>query len=84
VESLAELRGWLTGRVAEYLQRPAEEIRTDLPLAGYGLDSMYALIICGDIEDHLGVVVEPTIAWDYPTIDAVTGYLGRELNLAAP
>ena len=44
-----------------------------MSLAEYGLDSMYGLMLCGDIEDHLEMRVVPTVAWDYSTVDALTG-----------
>jgi acyl carrier protein len=72
-----DLRTWLTERVAYYLDEAPERIATDVPLATYGLDSVYAFVICGDIEDRFGVTVEATLAWDYPTIDAMTMYLNE-------
>ncbi|MER5769820.1 acyl carrier protein [Streptomyces sp. NPDC001985] len=62
-----ELRAWLTERVAEYARYDGE-IRHEVPFAEYGLDSVYALAMCGDIEDHLGIEADPTIMWDHPTI----------------
>jgi acyl carrier protein len=70
-----DLRAWLTERVMEYLDNPPDEIRTDVSLAEYGMDSMYALMLCGDIEDHLQITIEPTVAWDHPSIDAMVAYL---------
>ncbi|HET7505112.1 MAG TPA: acyl carrier protein [Kofleriaceae bacterium] len=69
--SVQTLRPWLADRVATYVQRPVDEIQTDIPLAEYGLSSVYALTLTGEIEDHLGVVVDPTVMWDHPTIDAL-------------
>ena len=77
---MRELREWLTLRVAEYAECPPDAINPDVSLAEYGLDSMYALMLCGDIEDHLGLTVDPTVAWDYSTIAALTGYLDGELR----
>lgn len=74
------LRTWLTTRVATYAQRPVHEIQPGVPLAEYGLDSVYALTLTGDIEDHLGLAVEPTIMWDHPTIDALTNALLQALR----
>jgi acyl carrier protein len=70
--SAAPLQAWLTERVAKYVQRAPEEIKPDVPLTEYGLDSVYALTLSGDIEDHLGVSVDPTLMWDHPTINALT------------
>lgn len=78
----AELRAWLAQRVAAYVQRSAPEIAYDVPLAEYGLDSVYALTLSGDIEDHLGIALEPTLMWDHPTIDALTTALLGELARA--
>jgi acyl carrier protein len=66
---------WLTGRIAAYLNTRHDAIAPDAPLSDYGLDSVFALTLCGDLEYELGLVVEPTIAWDYPTIDAIAGHL---------
>ena len=41
---------------------------------------MYALSLCGEIEDELRLTVEPTLAWDYPTVNAMAGYLHGELT----
>lgn len=78
--SLETLRPWLAARVATYVQRPVHEIQTHIPLAEYGLTSVYALTLTGDIEDHLGLIVDPTVMWDHPTIDALTVVLLRELG----
>lgn len=78
-----ELRAWLTGRVAQYLQLPTDEVDTGKPLADYGLDSVYALAICGDIEDHLDVRLDATIVWDHPTVDKLVHYLTEFLDQQA-
>jgi acyl carrier protein len=80
--SLETLRPWLAGRVAAYVQRPVHEIQTNIPLAEYGLSSVYALTLTGDIEDHLGLAVDPTVMWDHPTIDALTEALLQALRHA--
>ena len=76
----AALRGWLLDKVAFYLERPAEEIKPDVKLVEYGLDSMYALTLCGAIEDEYGLELEPTLAWDHPTVDALTALLQERLT----
>ncbi|MEU3495171.1 acyl carrier protein [Kitasatospora cineracea] len=70
-----EIRGWIADRVAYYLQRPAEEIDPAVPLTEYGLDSVYAFALCGDIEDALHLSVDPTLVWDVNTVDALAAHL---------
>ena len=74
------LRTWLLDRVAFYLELPATDIETDAKLVEYGLDSVYALTLCGDVEDEFELMVDPTIAWDYGTIDALAEKLHAELS----
>lgn len=76
--SLTELRDWLTARVAGLLELPDGEVRPDASFAENGLDSMGALMLCGDIEDHFGIPMEPEIAWKYRTVDALAGYLAAQ------
>lgn len=66
--SADEVREWLRGCVAAHVQRPVAEIRTDLPLSEYGLDSVYVLGLCAEIEDEYGIEVEPTLMWDHPAL----------------
>jgi acyl carrier protein len=75
-----ELAGWLVGRIAAYTRLSPDEIDRSAPLTGYGLDSVAALSLCGDIEDEFDLVVEPTVAWDHPTVAALVAYLLGELG----
>ncbi|MBB1253130.1 acyl carrier protein [Streptomyces alkaliterrae] len=75
-----EVVDWLIERVAEYREIPAADVDPDVPLAELGLDSVYVLSLCGDVEDHYGLVVEPTVAWDHPTVDALAKHLHAELT----
>ncbi len=74
-----ELRSWLAGRIGYYLERPADTIGRDTPLSEYGLDSVFAFALCGDLEDLLEIVLDPTLIWDYKTVDALTKHLSERL-----
>jgi acyl carrier protein len=71
----ATMVDWLTCRIAAHLHTTPDAIATDAPLSDHGLDSLFGLTLCADLERQLGLVVQPTIAWDYPTVDAIAGYL---------
>ncbi|MFD9130088.1 acyl carrier protein [Kitasatospora sp. NPDC059571] len=79
-----EFREWLLDRVAEYARRPRSEIRVSVPFAEYGLDSVAALSLFGDLEDAFGLYLEPTVAWDHPTVEALARYLVTEAAAADP
>ncbi|MEU3659163.1 acyl carrier protein [Streptomyces sp. NPDC032940] len=63
-QSAPEVVAWLRDRVAAQTGRPAEEIDPGVPLSDYGLDSVYVLGLCAEVEDHYGIEVEPTVMWD--------------------
>ena len=77
--STESLHSWLAARIAAYVQRSPEEIKPEVPLTEYGLDSVYALTLVGDIEDYLGLSLDPTVMWDHPTIAALTHNLLQSL-----
>ena len=74
---------WLIEKLAGFLRIPPSSVDIDRPLAEYGLDSVYALTLCGDMEDEFGIVVEPTMAWDYPSVSAMAGYVRSEIAAKA-
>jgi acyl carrier protein len=51
------------------------DIQPDRPFADYGLDSVYALSMCGEIEEHTGIDIDPAMIWDHPTVNALTDAL---------
>jgi acyl carrier protein len=71
----AVLAVWLTGRIAGYLHLGRDAVPPDAPLRDVGVDSVTALALCNDLEDEFGVAVDPTIVFDFPTVDAIAGHL---------
>jgi acyl carrier protein len=80
--SVEDVTAWLIERVAVYLQRDPAEIDPREPLAEYGLDSVAALSLCGDVEEDFDIVLDPTAAWDYPTATAFAEHVLKELASA--
>jgi acyl carrier protein len=77
VVTAADLTAWLTAKVAEYTETAPDGISPSARLTDLGLDSIYALALCGDLEDDFGLVVEPTIIWDHPTVGELAGHLAE-------
>lgn len=75
-----QIHTWLRERVGHYLQRPADGIGAEESLSESGLDSVYAFALCADIEDTLGLAVEPTLLWDIDTITALTKHIAEAVG----
>ncbi|MFI7625673.1 acyl carrier protein [Microbispora rosea] len=78
--SPGDLRRWLIERVAAYLGLPPAEIDPTVKLRTYGLDSIHSLSLCVDVEEAVGLLVEPTLAWDHPTIEDIAAHLADLLS----
>jgi acyl carrier protein len=76
----AGIEDWLIARVARELDRAPEEVDPELPFATLGLDSTVAVSISGELEERLGIRIDPTAVFEYPTIRRLAGHLaeGRE------
>jgi acyl carrier protein len=83
VPSAATIEAWLIEKVAELLAFQPGDIDAEKELSVYGLSSMTGVMLIGDIEDWLGIKLEPTVAWEHPTVRSLAGYLVGELNGAS-
>lgn len=81
--TVEQVTAWLIERVAVYLRRDPAQIDPREPLAEYGLDSVAALSLCGDVEEDFDIILEPTAAWDHPTATAFAEHVLKELASAA-
>jgi len=72
----AALREWLVRRLARYLGRL--DIDPLVPLAEYGIDSLVALNLYGDVEEELGLPVDVCVVLDYPTVAALAEHLSQQ------
>lgn len=80
----AEIRAWLVKQLAELFARDPDTIRTAEPLADYGLSSSDLISLTGQLEEWLGYELDATIAWAYPSIDALARHLGGEEQPSVP
>jgi acyl carrier protein len=74
--SAAEIQDWIVAYLADLLDVSADEIDVAIPFDRYGLDSSAAIGMTGDLEDWLGVEIDPTVLYDYPTIQGLARQLG--------
>src|ERR1700690_3290966 len=72
----AELRAWLTSRVAETAGVPAHDIDPAAPFDSYGLGSAQAVSLSGELEERLGTTLSPTLLYEDPPIDELADALG--------
>ncbi|MFE3289375.1 acyl carrier protein [Rhodococcus sp. NPDC059234] len=74
-DTLAPITHWLTDRVADHLDLPAEDVDPTVELAVMGMDSVATVNLCGEIEDRWLMYVDATLVFDYPTIAQIAGFV---------
>lgn len=70
-----EIRQWLIRKVSTTAGIAEQQVDVRTPLAEYGLNSRQAVGLAGDLEEWLGRTLEPTLVWDYPTVQQLTDFL---------
>ena len=78
------IQSWLVQKISARLHVPAEQIRPAEPFTSFGLSSMVALSLSGELEELVGLQLPPTLMWDYPTIDSLSHHLAQLAADARP
>jgi acyl carrier protein len=81
--SVDSFKSWLIGWLGEELAVDHLPINPAHSFLSYGMDSVQAMSMVGDLEAKFGRRLPPTLAWDYPTIDALAEHLADRLGAAA-
>lgn len=72
------IQDWLCEKLAGVLGVAPATLDIAAPFKNYGLASVDMVGLSGDLEDWLGRALSPTIAYDYPGIALLAGYLAGE------
>ncbi len=72
-----EIQAWIASYLAQLLEINPDEVDTSIPFDQYGLDSSAAVGMTGDLEDWMGRKIDPTLLYDYPTIQALAQHLAE-------
>ncbi len=79
------ITGWLTTRIGHVADIPPDEVDTRRPFLDYGLGSATATDLLKELGEWLGKPLAATLAYDYPTIDAIARYLaGSQVPVSGP
>lgn len=75
LQAAQEIEKWLIAKIAERLGSTTEEIDIQQPLGKYGLSSLSAVGISGELQEWLGRSLSPTLLYDYSTIESLALHL---------
>ncbi|MGF1481206.1 MAG: acyl carrier protein [Cyanophyceae cyanobacterium] len=73
-----DIQTWIVNYLAELLEEEPEQVDVTLPFEQYGLDSAEAVELSGDLEDWLERKLNPTLLYNYPTIEALAERIAQD------
>ena len=73
--SEAEIRDWCLAYLSRTIDNPSIAIGPDIPFPQMGLDSATSAYFIVELEEWVGVELEPELVFDHPTI----GELARHI-----
>ena len=74
------IHAWMVVRLSDELNVAPAEIDVHESLLNYGLNSIVAFTLTGELADLVGRELPATLFWDFPTVEAVGTYLISEIK----
>jgi len=74
-QATAAIESWMISYFSERFGIEPQQIDIRQPFTRYGLASIEAVSLTRDLEVRLARTLPPTLAWDYPTIEALANHL---------
>lgn len=71
------IRSWLITNIASVVNMEPASIDVQQTFDNYGLDSLQAVSLSGDLEIWLNREISPTVVWDYPTVEQLARHLSE-------
>jgi acyl carrier protein len=78
--SAMEIQTWVVDYLAQLLEVDPADVDVTIPFDRYGLDSAAAVGMTGELADWLDHEIDPTVLYDYPTIESLVQYLSISIG----
>ena len=80
MKSHDEIKTWITTELAKVLQNDPESIDPDQQFSSFGVDSLVAFSLTGDLSEWIGEELSATLLWEYPTINSLSREISNMLS----
>ena len=72
---------WLTAKISGLINKPVETIDREKPFFAYGIDSLAAVRLSGELSEWLEKEISATLVYDYPSISTLSVYLATIIKI---
>jgi acyl carrier protein len=80
--SETEICDWCLAYLSRTLDNPAIPIGPDIPFPQMGLDSATSAYFIVELEEWVGVELEPELVFDYPTVTELARHIAARQSAA--
>lgn len=70
-----DILDWICEYLSEGLEIPLDEVDINKTFLDYGFESSAAVSMVSGLEEWLGLEIEPTILFDYPTPETLSQFI---------
>ncbi|MTJ13946.1 acyl carrier protein [Anabaena sp. UHCC 0187] len=74
-QTVTAIQAWLVSYLSQLLEIDQNEVNVTTSFDRYGLDSSATIGLTTDLGDWLGRSIDPTITYDYPSIESLSEHL---------
>ncbi|MEM9365155.1 MAG: AMP-binding protein [Planctomycetota bacterium] len=78
-QATSQIQTWLIAWLRSRDTVDSVQVSPETGFDEYGLDSLAAVELSGELEDWLGLELTPVLAWNYPTPAKLAQYLAEEM-----
>lgn len=71
MSSKTEIKNWLIDKISKVTETKAEDVEIDKDIESFGLDSIMAIRITGELSEAINYDLDPSLFFSYSTIEAL-------------
>lgn len=75
----AELYDFLRSQIAERTKLPESAVHDDSVLVELGLQSIDAVLMCGEVEDRFGIEMDPATVFEHKTLESFAQFVLQKM-----
>ena len=79
VRSCEEITAWVSTEVAKVLEIEVDAVDPDQDFSDFGIDSIVAFSITGQLSEWIERELPVTLLWEYPTINRLAHHISDQL-----
>lgn len=75
-----EIEAWIKDWLSKETGKDVNSFQSDEQFANFGISSAQGVVFSGDLSDWLNADLDPSLIWDYPTIEELAHFIVNEIS----